>query len=64
MSEVHELIDWGTYLDVVSAAIGLPVPAAHREATVAQLKLNVAIAAPLLAFGIPEGTDLAGVFRP
>jgi hypothetical protein len=44
--------------------IGLPIAAPHREATVAQLKLNVAIAKPLLAFDIPEGTNPAPVFKP
>ena len=64
MSEVRDPIDWGVYLDAVSAAIGMPVPAAHREATIAQLKLNAEIAGPLLAFDIPEGTNPAAVFKP
>jgi hypothetical protein len=42
----------------------MSVPAAHREATIAQLKLNAAIAKPLLAFEIPEGTNPAPVFKP
>ena len=55
---------WAIYLDAMTDMIGLPVAAAHREATIAQLKLNAAIAAPLLAFEIPEGTNPAPVFKP
>lgn len=47
MSEFRDPIDWGVYLDVVSVAIGMPVPAVHREATIAQLELNAVIAGPL-----------------
>lgn len=64
MTEEIEAIDWDGYIDAVSALIGLPVVASHREATIAQLRLNAAIAQPLLAFEIPEGTNPAPVFKP
>jgi hypothetical protein len=64
MSEPADAFDWETYLDAVGALIGLPVASEHRAATIAQLKLNVAIAAPLLAFEMPEGTNPAPVFKP
>jgi Protein of unknown function (DUF4089) len=64
MSEPRNPTDWNGYLDAASAMIGLPVPVAHREATIAQLKLNAAIAQPLLAFEMPEGTNPAPVFKP
>lgn len=64
MSQQDDAIDWDAYLDVMMAMTGLSIAAAHREATIAQLKLNVAIAQPLLAFEIPEGTNLAPVFKP
>jgi hypothetical protein len=40
-----------------SAMIGMTIPANHREATIAQLKLNTAIAGPILVFEMPEGTN-------
>ena len=64
MSEQGDPIDWNAYLDAMGTLIGMSVPAAHREATIAQLKLNAAIAKPLLAFEIPEGTNPAPVFKP
>jgi hypothetical protein len=64
MSEQGDSIDWNAYLDAMGTLIGMSVPAAHREATIAQLKLNAAIAKPLLAFEIPEGTNPAPVFKP
>ncbi len=57
-------IDWDGYLDAMGALIGLTIPADHRAATIAQLKLNAEIAQPLLAFEMPEGTNLAPVFKP
>lgn len=57
-------IDWDGYLDAVGAMIGMTISAGHREATIAQLKLNAEIAQPLLAFEMPEGTNPAPVFKP
>jgi hypothetical protein len=64
MKEKVEAIDWDSYIEMVGAMIGLPIAAGHREATVAQLKLNVTIAKPLLEFEMPEGTNPAPVFEP
>jgi hypothetical protein len=64
MSEPGDAIDWDVYLDAVGALIGMPVASEHRAATIAQLKLNAAIAGPLLAFEMPEGTNPAPVFKP
>jgi Protein of unknown function (DUF4089) len=57
-------VDWEAYLDAMSAMIGMAIPADHRAATIAQLKLNAEIAQPLLAFDMPEGTNPAPVFKP
>jgi hypothetical protein len=57
-------VDWDAYLDAMSAMIGMTIPAGHREATIAQLKLNAEIIQPLLAFDMPEGTNPAPVFKP
>jgi Protein of unknown function (DUF4089) len=62
-NEIHS-VDLDAYVEMMAAMIGLPIAAPHRKATVAQLKLNVVIAKPLLAFEIPEGTNPAPVFKP
>ncbi len=64
MTERPEAFDWGTYLDLAAALVELPIAEEHREAVVAQLKLNHEMARALLVFVMPEGTDLAPVFRP
>jgi hypothetical protein len=64
MNQNGRQIDWDAYLDIMGAMIGMTIPANHREATIAQLKLNAAIAGPLLAFEMPEGTNPAPVFKP
>jgi hypothetical protein len=64
MSAPGDAFDWETYLEAVGGLIGMPVAPEHRAATIAQLKLNAAIAAPLLAFDMPEGTNPAPVFKP
>lgn len=64
MTAKIESIDWDGYVDIVSRIVGLPIATGDREATIAQLRLNAAIAEPLLAFDIPEGTNPAPVFKP
>ena len=64
MSGQGDRIDWNAYLDTMGAMIGMPIAAAHREATIAQLRLDVAIVEPLLAFDVLEGTNPAPVFKP
>jgi hypothetical protein len=64
MNQNGRQIDWDAYLDTMGAMIGMTIPAKHREATIAQLKLNAAIAGPLLVFEILEGTNPAPVFKP
>jgi hypothetical protein len=51
-------------LDVLAALTGLAIPAEARAGVLRQLRLNRAMAAPLLAFDLPEGTPPAPVFRP
>jgi hypothetical protein len=53
---------WGAYIDQVAPALNLPVAAAHRPGVVGNLERTAAIAAPLLAFALPEETDPAFVF--
>ncbi len=56
--------DWTAYLALTAALVGLPVPPQYAEEIVANLRLNRELVAPLLAFEMPEGTNIAPVFRP
>jgi len=54
--------NWGAYLDHVAPALGLSVAAAHRPGVVGNLERTAAVAAPLLAFTLPDDTDPGFVF--
>ena len=64
MSGAPEEVDWSAYLDLASKLVDLPVREEHRAATIEQLELNHRMAQLLLACPLPEGLDLAPVFRP
>ncbi len=51
-------------VDANAAAIGLPLAAEHRAGTIRHFETAAAIAAPLLAFRLPEGVEFAPVFTP
>lgn len=51
-------------LDVLAALAGLAIPAEARAGVLLQWRLNQAMAAPLLAFDLPEDTPPAPLFRP
>lgn len=55
---------WENYTDAASAAIGLPLPSDYRAAVVQNLRRAATIAAPLLNFELPAGTESAPVFTP
>lgn len=56
------LDQWAAYADRVAAAVGLPLAPAHRPGVVQNLERTAAIAAPLLAFSLPTGSEFAPVF--
>lgn len=53
---------WASYVDAQALALGLPLAAEHRPGVVANLERTAAIAAPLLAFQLPDDADPAPVF--
>lgn len=53
---------WEAYADVMARALEVPVAAAHRLGVVANLERTAAIAAPLLAFALPDDAGPAPVF--
>lgn len=59
-----EDFDWSAYLTLAAELVGLPVPEPYREEIIANLRLNRELVAPLLAFEMPEGVNIAPVFQP
>ena len=53
-----------SYMDQASALVGMPIPAANREAVRINLERVAAIARPLLEFPIEESVESAPVFVP
>ncbi len=43
---------------------GLPIPPEYRESVLRQWRLNQELAAPLLAFDLPDDVQPAPVFHP
>src|SRR5260370_23020580 len=52
------------YMDQASALVGMPIPAANREADRINLQRVAVIARPLLEFPIDESVESAPVFVP
>jgi ketosteroid isomerase-like protein len=53
---------WPAYVDQTAGALGLTIDPSHREGVVQNLQRAAAIAAPLLAFHLPDEAELAHVF--
>lgn len=62
-SSVGEVEPWAEFADRVSAALGLVIDPAHRAGVAANLARTAAIAAPLLAFSLPDEAESAPVFH-
>lgn len=58
------LVAWDDYAARTAAAIGLPLTPAQRTAAGDQLKRIAGVAAPLLAFELPEAAEPSPVFTP
>jgi hypothetical protein len=56
--------DAEAYVDAAAAIIGLPIDPAHRPGVILNLERIAQMAALVLAFELPEGTEPAPVFRP
>ncbi|MGC4075362.1 MAG: DUF3225 domain-containing protein [Nibricoccus sp.] len=55
---------WSGYVEQASFALGLSIDAAHRTGVAQNLGRAATIAAPLLAFPLPDDLDPAHVFTP
>lgn len=56
--------EWAAYADRAAVALALPLAVSHRPGVVQNLERAAAIAAPLLAHPLPDGTEPAPVFVP
>jgi hypothetical protein len=61
---IMEEADIRAYVAAAANAQGLALDAGQLETVVAVFTRTAAIAAPLLAFDLPEDTEPAPVFRP
>lgn len=53
---------WGAYADLMARTLELPLAGAHRPGVIANLERAAAMAAPLLAFSLPDEAEPAPVF--
>lgn len=55
---------WASYVDAMAGVLELPLAAAHRSGVIANLARTAALAAPFLAFPLPDDAEPAPVFAP
>ena len=53
---------WGAYADAMADTLGLPLAGGYRPGVVANLERTAAIAAPFLAFPLPDSAEPAPTF--
>ena len=56
--------DIAATVDRIAALIGLEIAPAHRPGVVANFTRIAAIAAPVMAFPLPDDSEIAPVFVP
>jgi hypothetical protein len=61
---VAEAPDPAEYTPVAAAAIGLPLPPEDLGGVIGAFAVLARVAAPLMAFALPEDIVAAAVFRP
>ncbi len=59
-----EAFDPAEYAPVAAAAIGLPLPPEDLGAVIGAFAVLARVAAPLMAFALPEDIVAAAVFTP
>ena len=57
-------VDWCAYVDIASAAIGLPIDASLRAGVVANLERMAQVAQLVDSVVLTDTDEAAGVFRP
>jgi hypothetical protein len=57
-------VDWSAYVDIASAAIGLPIDASVRAGVVANLERMAQVAQAVDSVVLTDTDEAAGVFRP
>jgi hypothetical protein len=59
-----EAFDPAEYATVAAAAIGLPLPPEDLQGVIGAFAMLARVAAPLMAFALPEDIVAAAVFTP
>lgn len=59
-----EAFDPAEYVPVAAAAIGLPLPPEDHGGVIGAFAVLARVAAPLMAFALPEDIVAAAVFTP
>jgi hypothetical protein len=57
-------VDWGAYVDIASAAVGLPIDPSLRAGVVANLERMAQVAQVLEPVVLTDTDEAAGVFHP
>ena len=56
-------VDWSTYVDAMSAAIGITIAPEHRLGVIANLERMAQVAAVVNAVALTDTDEAAGVYR-
>lgn len=59
-----EPVDWAAYVDITSAAIGLPINPSVRGGVVANLERMAQVAKAVESVVLTDTDEAAGVYRP
>jgi len=57
-------VDWASYVQVASAAIGLPIDPAYQDGVVASLERMAQVAQVVCSVELTDTDEAAGVYRP
>lgn len=58
------LFDVATYIDVASAAVGLPIPDETRDGVIENFDRIWQVARPVVEFPLPDDLEAAPIFEP
>jgi hypothetical protein len=56
-------LDWPTYINLMEQLLDVPLDDERRAELAVQLARMATLAEPLLAFGLPQRQEVAGVYK-
>jgi hypothetical protein len=60
---MRQEIDWSTYIDCMEQLLEIPLDDERRKELAVQLTRMADMAAPLMAFDLPQRQEVAGVYK-